>query len=60
MTPLGGCKSLFTALLVAVIEPLGGDIAGIVEGKFRIPRPLGALETGIYRLAGIDPARERS
>ncbi len=61
MTPLGWLQiALFTALIVAVIKPLGGYIAGIVEAQSRIPRPFGALETGIYRLAGIDPAREQT
>ncbi len=61
MTPLGWLQiALFTAPIVAVIKPLGGYIGGIVEGQARIPRPLGALETGIYRLAGIDPAREQT
>jgi potassium-transporting ATPase potassium-binding subunit len=61
MTPLGWLQiTLFTALIVAVIKPLGGYIAGIVEGQATIPRPLVALETGIYRLAGVDPAREQT
>jgi potassium-transporting ATPase potassium-binding subunit len=61
MTLLGWLQiALFAALIVAVIKPLGGYIAGIVEGQFRTPRPLGALETGIYRLAGIDPEREQT
>jgi K+-transporting ATPase ATPase A chain len=61
MTPLGWLQiALFTALIVAVIKRLGGYIAGIVEGQSRIPRPLVAFETGIYRLAGVDPAREQT
>jgi potassium-transporting ATPase potassium-binding subunit len=61
VTPLGWLQiALFTALIVAVIRPLGGYIADILEGQARIPRPLVTFETGIYRLAGIDPAREQS
>jgi hypothetical protein len=48
MTPLGWLQiALFTALIVAVIKPLGGYIAGVVEGQSRVPRPLVAIETGI-------------
>ena len=38
------------------MKPLGGYIARIVEGQagFSAPAP---LENGIYRLAGVDPAR---
>jgi potassium-transporting ATPase potassium-binding subunit len=51
---------IFLALITAAVRPLGAYIAGIVEGRSKIPRPLAALENGIYRLAGIDPAQEQS
>jgi potassium-transporting ATPase potassium-binding subunit len=61
VTPLGWLQiGLFAALVVAVIKPLGGRIARIVEGQASTPRPLAAFENGIYRLAGVDPAREQT
>jgi K+-transporting ATPase ATPase A chain len=61
VTPLGWLQfALFAALITAVIKPLGGYIAGIVEGQARIPRPVVAIEKGIYRLAGVDPAHEQT
>ena len=61
MTPLGWLQiALFAALVMAVIKPLGGWIARIVEGKVSIPRPLATLESGLYRLAGVDPAQEQT
>jgi potassium-transporting ATPase potassium-binding subunit len=61
VTPLGWLQiSLFTVLIVAVVKPLGGYIAGIIEGQARIPRVVAAIENGIYRLAGVDPAEEQT
>ena len=40
-------------------RPLGGYIARIAEGNQPLPRAAMALERGIYRLAGIDPAQEQ-
>ncbi len=56
-----GCAQIavFAALIVAVIVPLGGYIARIVDGQAPIWRPLAAVERGIFRLAGIDPATEQ-
>ena len=51
---------LFVAIVAAVTRPLGGYIARIAQGGLAVPRGLGALENGIYRLAGIDPTREQS
>ena len=47
-------------LTTAAVKPLGGYIARIVTGEARIPRPLAAIEAGIYRLAGVDPTEEQS
>ena len=49
---------VFAALVTAAIYPLGGLIARVVEG--RVWRPLAALESGLYRLAGVDPVKEQS
>jgi K+-transporting ATPase ATPase A chain len=47
--------------IVALLTPLlGGYIAVVLEGGVHpLARVLGPLERGIYRLAGIDPAREQ-
>jgi K+-transporting ATPase ATPase A chain len=61
VTPQGWLQiALFTALIVAVIKPLGGYIAGIVEGQVRMPRPVAAMENGMYRLSGVNPAQEQT
>jgi K+-transporting ATPase ATPase A chain len=51
---------LFVAAVAAMTRPLGGYIARIVDGNRPGPRGLIVLESGIYRLAGVDPAREQS
>ena len=51
---------VFAALITAAVKPLGGHIARIVEGQGKIQRKLAVLESGIYRLAGVDPAHEQS
>jgi K+-transporting ATPase ATPase A chain len=49
----------FLGLLVACAKPLGGYIAGCLEGERNVARRLGApLETLVYRLCGIDPTEE--
>ena len=52
--------AVFAALITAAVKPLGGYIAGIVTGEARIPRPLTAIEGGVYRLAGVDQTREQN
>jgi len=51
--------ALFAALVGLTVRPLGGYIAAIFNGTHAPPRPLGPLERGLYRLAGIDPAAEQ-
>src|SRR5579862_1719837 len=51
--------ALFAAVIAAMVKPLGGYIARIVTGEARIPRSLAAIEACIYRLAGVDPAKEQ-
>ena len=61
MTSTGWLQiALFVALAVAMIKPLGGWIASVVEGQIKIPGPLAAFERGLYRLAGVNPAEEQS
>jgi K+-transporting ATPase ATPase A chain len=51
--------AVFALLVTAIVRPLGGYIARSLDGRSR-PARLGApIEKGIYRLAGIDPAREQ-
>ena len=52
--------AVFAVLITALVKPLGAYIAGIVEGKAKIPRAIGALEGGLYRVAGVDPLREQN
>jgi potassium-transporting ATPase potassium-binding subunit len=52
--------ALFAALVLAAIKPLGAYMANVVDRPGWVPRPLGALESGIYRLARVDPAEEQS
>jgi K+-transporting ATPase ATPase A chain len=52
--------AVFAALITALVRPLGGYIARVTTGEARIPRPLAAIEQGIYRLAGVDAAKEQS
>jgi potassium-transporting ATPase potassium-binding subunit len=51
--------AVFAVLITATVKPLGGYIARVVEGNLLVPRPLAALESGIYRLAGVDPGEEQ-
>lgn len=52
--------SVFAVLIAASVKPLGGYIAAVVGGQGRVVRPLALAETGIYRLAGINPREEQS
>jgi potassium-transporting ATPase potassium-binding subunit len=51
--------AVFGALITAMIKPLGGYIARLVQGESRAQRYLAPLENGIYRLAGVDPSEEQ-
>jgi K+-transporting ATPase ATPase A chain len=51
--------AVFAALIAAVVKPLGGMIAGIVDGTSRVVRLLAPVETTLYRLAGVDPTEEQ-
>jgi K+-transporting ATPase ATPase A chain len=52
---------LFTVLIVAVAKPMGLWLFALYEGR-RTPlhAVLGPIETGFYKLAGIDPNAEQS
>ena len=52
--------AVFAALIAAVVKPLGGYIARIADGSSRIVRLFAPVETGLYRLAGVDPAEEQT
>ena len=53
--------ALFVAIVIAITAPVGGHLAAIAEGRRTFLTPvLGPVETGLYRLGGIDPAREQS
>ncbi|HKB02671.1 MAG TPA: potassium-transporting ATPase subunit KdpA [Gemmataceae bacterium] len=52
---------LYLVVLIALVKPLGVYMARVYEGRpCGLDRALGWLERGIYRLAGVDPAREMS
>ncbi len=47
--------ALYAALLIFLTPPLGAYMAKVLEGRLAW---LGAVERGIYRIIGVDPARE--
>jgi K+-transporting ATPase ATPase A chain len=50
---------LFLAVLLACVKPLGTYMARVFQGEpCGLDRVLGWLERGLYRLAGVDPAKE--
>ena len=51
--------AIFAVLTTAVVRPLGGYIARSLDGRSRLARLGAPIETGIYRLAGIDPTSEQ-
>jgi K+-transporting ATPase ATPase A chain len=61
MTVTGWIQILvFCATIVAVTKPLGVFMFRVFEtGRPPLPRVLGKLERLIYRLSGIDPAKEQ-
>ena len=53
--------ALFAAIVIALTAPVGAYLAAIAEGRRSFLTPvLGPVERGLYRLGGIDPAREQS
>jgi K+-transporting ATPase ATPase A chain len=53
--------ALFGALVIAITPPAGAWLAAIAEGRRTFLSPvLGPVERGLYRIAGVDPAREQS
>ncbi|MGE3967508.1 MAG: potassium-transporting ATPase subunit KdpA [Dongiaceae bacterium] len=61
MTLLGWTQiALFCLLVVALTRPLGGYLTRLLAGERTLLAPaLGPIERGLYRLAGIDPAKEQ-
>jgi potassium-transporting ATPase potassium-binding subunit len=52
--------TVFAALIVATVKPLGAYVAGIVQGQLKAPRTLAAFERTLYRVSGVDPTQEQS
>jgi K+-transporting ATPase ATPase A chain len=53
--------ALFVAIIIVITPPVGAFLAAIAEGRPNFLTPvLGPVENGIYRLAGVNPAREQS
>jgi len=51
--------ALYLLALIILTPLLGGFIARVLQGERHIlSKPLGWLERGIYRLAGVDPSEE--
>jgi len=51
--------ALYVVVLIALAKPLGGFMARVFEGRpCGLDRVLGPLERGIYRVCGVDAARE--
>jgi K+-transporting ATPase ATPase A chain len=50
---------LYVVVLVALVRPLGGYMAGVFQGERTFMSPvLGPIERLIYRVSGVDPERE--
>jgi potassium-transporting ATPase potassium-binding subunit len=50
---------LFMTVLLSLVRPLGGFMARVLGGEATgLGRVLGPLERAIYRICGVDPARE--
>ncbi len=49
--------ALYCAAILALTRPVGGYLTRAVQGELTFLAP---VERGLYRLAGIDPAREQS
>jgi K+-transporting ATPase ATPase A chain len=53
--------ALFCATVLALVRPLGGYMTRVFKGERTLLSPmLGPIETGLYRLAGIDTRSEQS
>ena len=51
--------ALYVVVLIALAKPFGGFMARVFEGRpCGLDRVLGPLERGIYRVCGVDAARE--
>ena len=51
--------SLYVVVLVALVRPLGAYMAAVFQGERTFMSPLlGPVERLLYRVAGVDPARE--
>ncbi|MEO5375504.1 MAG: potassium-transporting ATPase subunit KdpA [Alphaproteobacteria bacterium] len=61
MIAVGMLQVLVYLLLVLALTPfLGGYLARVLSGeRILLDRVLGPVERGIYRISGIDPAREQ-
>ena len=52
--------AIFCLLVLAVVKPLGALMARVFAGERTFLSPVvGPVERGVYRLAGVDPAREQ-
>jgi K+-transporting ATPase ATPase A chain len=51
---------LFAVAITALIVPLGGYMARLVQGESRPQRFFSPLENCLYRLAGVDPSQEQN
>jgi K+-transporting ATPase ATPase A chain len=61
MTPVGWIQVLvFAAVVLAVTRPLGAYLFRVYEGPQPLPRLLGPVERGLYRLSGVDARREQT
>jgi K+-transporting ATPase ATPase A chain len=62
MTLVGWIQILvFAAVILAVTRPLGAYLYRVYEGERQpLPRLLGPVERGLYRLCGVDPRREQT
>ncbi|NEX00121.1 potassium-transporting ATPase subunit KdpA, partial [Rhodopseudomonas sp. BR0G17] len=57
MTLIGSTQFiLFCAVVVALTPLLGAYLTRVFDGRIALLRP---VETGLYRLAGVDPQREQ-
>jgi len=62
MTYFGTAQiAAFTALVVLLTKPLGSYMARVFAGERTMLRAvLGPVEKALYRIAGVDPAKEQS
>jgi K+-transporting ATPase ATPase A chain len=61
MSPAGWFQIvLFVTVVTALVVPLGGYMAKVFQGERTFIHPVIApIERGVYRLAGVDPAKEQ-